>query len=117
MAFFSPDTDVLVLLVANFDRLPSDPSISLSSHLHDIQTIWDSLLEANSKALIGLHASTGADITGRFYCITKKWVKFFLEAGAEVHVALKKICNQDDFSEELLSSLATFFVQRLVPKS
>ena len=37
MTFFSPDTDVLVLIIANYDRLPKNTSISMASSVQQIE--------------------------------------------------------------------------------
>ena len=39
ITFLSPDTDVLVLLIANFDRLPKSTSISMVSGVKQIEPI------------------------------------------------------------------------------
>lgn len=58
---FSPDTDVLVLLTANYNLLPlSNTSISMSGVI-DIETLWTRLGETKAKALSALHAFSGDD--------------------------------------------------------
>ena len=36
MTFFSPDTDVLVLVIANYDRLPRNTFVSMVSNMQQI---------------------------------------------------------------------------------
>ena len=117
MIFFSPDTDVLVLLIANFDRLPIDTSISLNSHIQPIKPIWDVLGLEKAKALVGFHAFSDADVTGRFARIGKQtWFKHFMEAGAEVHEAFSKICRDDHLSEDSEKILERFVCAVYSPK-
>jgi len=56
MTFFSPDTDVLVLIIANYDRLPKNTSISMASRVQQIEPLWAALWPDRAKALPGLHA-------------------------------------------------------------
>ena len=42
MTFFSPDTDVLVLIIANYDRLPKTTSISMTSRVQQIAIMGSS---------------------------------------------------------------------------
>ncbi|KAG0710602.1 hypothetical protein GWK47_022452 [Chionoecetes opilio] len=71
MTFFSPDTDVLVLLIANYDVLPKNTSISMTSGTPHIKPIWTALGPAKAKALPALHAFSGTDNTCRFARIGK----------------------------------------------
>lgn len=43
MTFFSPDTDFLVLIIANYDRLPKNTSISMASRVQQIEPLWAAL--------------------------------------------------------------------------
>jgi len=43
MTFFSPDTDVLVLIIANYDRMPKNTSISMASRVQQIVPLWAAL--------------------------------------------------------------------------
>ena len=117
MTFFSPDTDVLVLLISNFESLPMKTFISLNSHVQPIKTIWDGLGPQKAKALAGFHSFTGSDNTGRFARIGKQtWFKHFMEATSEVHEALGKICENDYMSEETESILEKFVCSAYSPK-
>ena len=103
MTFFSPDTDVLVLIIANYDRLPKKTFISLASGVQQIEPLWASLGPDRAKALPGLHAFSGADNTGRFARIGKPaWFKLFMEAEDEVIEALCTLCDEVDVSDDIL---------------
>lgn len=41
LMFFSPDTDVLVLIVAHYRQLCKNTSISMASGVLQIEPIWD----------------------------------------------------------------------------
>ena len=79
MTFFSPDTDVLVLIIASYDRLPKNTSISMASSVQHVEPLWTALGPDRAKALPGLHAFSCGDNTGRFARIGKStWLKLFL---------------------------------------
>ena len=74
---FSPDTDVLLLLVSHFPDLPKSTSFFTGKgrqrRLISIEDIHLKLGPKRSAALLGLHAFTGCDVTGRFGGRTKDW--------------------------------------------
>jgi len=43
LTFFFPDTDVLVLIIANYDRLPKNTCISTASRVQQIEPLWAAL--------------------------------------------------------------------------
>ncbi len=51
LTIFSPDTDVLVLAIANYHLLLSSTSISMASGVLQIQPIWTALGVDRAKAL------------------------------------------------------------------
>ena len=117
MTFFSPDTDVLVLIIANYDRLPKNTSISMASSVQQIEPLWAALGPDRAKALPGLHAFSGADNTGRFARIGKPtWFKLFLDAEDDVIEALCTLCGDADMSEDLQLTLAQFVCTAYRPK-
>ena len=117
MTFFSPDTDVLVLIIANYDRLPKNTSISMASRVQQIEPLWIALGPDRAKALPGLHAFSGADNIGRFPRIGKPtWFKLFLEADDDVIAALCTLSDDADMSEDLLLTLAKFVCTAYCPK-
>ena len=66
MVFFSPDTHVLVFVIANYDLMLQNTSISMVSRVLQIQQIWTAIGAERAKALPAFHAFTGADNTGTF---------------------------------------------------
>jgi len=117
MTFFSPDTDVLVLIIANYDRLPKNTSISMASRVQQIEPLWAALRPDRAKALPELHAFSGADNTGRSARIGKPtWFKLFMEAEDNVIEALYTLCDDVDMSEGLQLTLAKFVCTAYRPK-
>ena len=65
---FSPDTDVMVLLIGHYYRIKCKVNmISSPRSSIDINSIAEKLGEKKSSALIGLHAVTGCDTTGKVH--------------------------------------------------
>ena len=52
LVFFTPDTDVLVLAVAHYDKLCTRTSISMVSGMVDIEPIWRALGKEKAQALL-----------------------------------------------------------------
>jgi len=117
MTFFSPDTDVLVLIIANYDQLKKNTSIFMASSVQQIEPLWAALGPDRAKALPGLHAFSGADNTGRFARIGKPtWFKLFLDAEDDVIEPLCTFCGDADMSEDLQLTLAKFVCTAYRPK-
>jgi len=102
MTLFSPDTDVLVLIIANYNRLPKNTSVSMASSVQQVEPLWTALGPNRAKALPGLHAFSCGDNTGRFARIGKStWLKLFMEAKEDVIKALCTLCDDAHVSEDL----------------
>ena len=67
---YSPDTDDFILLIRRYPQLPKETSFvtgrGRQQRRIQIKKIYDELGPARAAALPGLHAFTGADITGSF---------------------------------------------------
>jgi len=84
MVFFSPDTHVLVFVIANYDLMLQNTSISMVSRVLQIQQIWTAIGAERAKALPAFHALTGADNTGRFSHTGKAtWLQLYMKAECE----------------------------------
>ena len=118
MTFFSPDTDVLVLIIANYHLLPEKTSISMTSGTLEIKPIWNALGPDRAKALPAFHAFTGADSTGRFARIAKtSWFKLFMEADDGIVGALSMLgCDNDVTENSLQLTLSSFVCAAYSPK-
>ena len=116
--FFSPDTDVLVLIITSYDLLPNNTSISMVSCVQQIKPLWTVLEPEKAKALPAFHAFSGADNTGRFARIGKAtWFKLFLESDDDVIRALCMLCDDTDVTKDFLqATLARFVCTAYSPK-
>ena len=63
---FSPDTDVLVLVIANYKLMLKNTFISMASGVMRLEPIWRSIGAERAKALPAFHALTDAVNTGKF---------------------------------------------------
>ena len=116
MTFFSPDTDVLVLIIASCDLLPKNTS--MVSGVQQIKPLWTALGPEKAKVLTAFHVFSGADNTGRFARIGQAtWFKLFLESDDDVIRALYMLCDDMDVTEDFQqSTLARFVCTAYSPK-
>jgi hypothetical protein len=116
MTFFSLDTNVLVVTLANYDRLPKN-TISIASSVQQIEPLWAALGPDRAKALPRLHVLFWADITERFAGIGKPtWFKLFLKAEDDVIEALCILCGDADIRKELHLTVSQFVCTAYRPK-
>lgn len=86
LTFFSHDTGVLILTIANYDLLPKNTAISMASNGY--------FKSRNAKELPALHAFFSADNTGRFARVCNaRWFKIFLEAEDDIIEALRMLSH------------------------
>ena len=117
MVFFSPDTDVLVLAVAHFDKLCKNTAISMASGILEIGPIWSALGREKATALHVFHAFTGADNVGRFSRLGKtKWFQQYMRADKEVISALLKLTEEGDVTQDVRDVLSQFVCSLYCPK-
>ncbi|KAJ4946949.1 hypothetical protein JOQ06_008992, partial [Pogonophryne albipinna] len=117
LMFFSPDTDILVLVTANYDLLLKNTSISLASGVVQIEPLWRALGKERAKALSAFHAFTGADNTGRFSRIGKAtWLQIYLKTDGDIINALQMLLDEAEVAEGMLSTLASFVCAAYSPK-
>lgn len=85
LVLFSPDTDVLALILANYDRQCRKTTISITSGCFEIEPIWKAIGRDKAKALPMFHAFTGPDSIGRFSRTgKKKWFEQYMIARRDV---------------------------------
>ena len=117
MTFFSSDTNVLHLLIANYDRLQKNTSISMASKFPADRAIMGSSGARQSKSFTRTPRILRAHNTGRFARINKPtWFKLFMEAEDDVIEALWTHCDEVDVSEDLQLTLAQFVCTAYRPK-
>ena len=117
MVFFSPDADVLVLVVANYDLMLKNTSISMASSVIWIEKIWTAIGAKGAKALPAFHAFTSADNTGRFSGIGKAtWLQVYMKAERDVISSLQMLSTEAEVTEAMLATLASFVCAAYSPK-
>ncbi|KAJ4939708.1 hypothetical protein JOQ06_029151 [Pogonophryne albipinna] len=117
LMFFSPDTDILVLVTANYDLLLKNTSISMASGVVQIEPLWRALGKERAKALPAFYTFTGADNTGRFSRIRKAtWLQIYLKADEDIINALQMLLDEAEVAEGMLSTLASFVCAAYSPK-
>lgn len=114
---FSPDTDVLVLVIAHYDQLISNTSICLASGTVQVQPIWKALGAEKAKALPAFHAFSGADNTGRLSRIGKTtWFHVYQRATSDVVKSLTMLSDATDVSEDQMLELGKLVCAAYAPK-
>jgi hypothetical protein len=108
----SPDTDVLVLLIAHFPKLPSQTILftrGSSKRRIDIGKLFHVLGPRKAGSLIGFHAFSGCDQTGRFAGKGKTtcW-NAFINAPQNIQDAFFNLGRDSDLSEEMLVYLENY---------
>lgn len=117
MVFFSPDTDVLVLVIANYELMLKNTSISMASGVIEIEPIWRAIGAERAKALPAFHAFTGADNTGRFSRIGKAtWLEIYMKADRNIISSLQLLSTKAEVTETMLATLASFVCAAYSPK-
>ena len=66
VCIYSPDTDVLAIACAYVERLSKNTFICLHDGTYNIHDIAQAIGYERCRALIGFHAFTGSDVTGKF---------------------------------------------------
>ena len=108
MVFFSPDTDVLVLVIANYDLVLKNTSISMASGVMRIEPIWRAIGAERANALPAFHAFTGADNTGRFSHIGKAtWLELYIKPNSVIR-SLRMLSAEKELTETMFATLASF---------
>ena len=107
--FFSPDTDVLVLVIANYDFMLKNTSISMASRVMGIEPIWRAIGAERAKAFPAFHAFTRADNTGRFSRIGKATrLQVYMKADRDVISSLQMLSTKAKVTETMLATLSSF---------
>ncbi len=117
MVFFTPDTDILVLAVAHYEKLCKNTAISMRTGALEIKPIWSALGRDKARALAAFYAFTGADTVGRFSGQGKtKWFQHYMKADHKVITALMKLTEEGDVTQEVKDTLARFVCSLYCPK-
>ena len=109
IVFFSPDTDVLVLAVANYEKLCKNTAICMVSGTLEIVPIRNALEQDRSTALPIFHAFIGIDYVGRFSRIRKtQGFQQYMMIDSDIISALMAPTEEGDLTQEMKDALANF---------
>ena len=111
----SPDTDVLLLMIQMYPSLPCDIIfLTGKSNLRrniPFQPVYNKLGHRRASAILGFHAQTGSDMSGRFAGRSKEWCfKVFMACDDDILNALESL-GQRDLSQEEYDKLERFVCQ------
>ncbi len=117
---YSPDTDVLVLALTSFIQLGNDAAMIMGTGANrrrvPLQPIYDAIGDTRTRALIGFHALSGSDTTGRIFGKSKTaWWNVFLSSSDEVLGVLEELGVGDQPGEQTLTSCEEVLSQLLSP--
>ena len=116
MAFYSSDTDVIVLVIANYDLMLKNTSISMASGVVRIDPIWSAIGAERAKALPAFHAFTGTDNIGRFSRIGKATgMQVYMKADRNVISSLQMLSTEVEVNDTMLANLASFVCVAYTP--
>ena len=114
---FTPDTEVLVLAVAHYDKLCRRTSLSIVSGTVDIGPIWRALGKQKAQALVMFHAFTGSDNIGKFSGIGKAtWFQQYIKADMALPRAFMELPVDGDLTQEVKDELTKFVCLRYCSK-
>ena len=118
VVFISPNTDVLVLAVAQYDKLCKHTAIYMVSGALEIEPIWSALGRDKAPALLVFHAFTAADNAERFSGLGKtKWFQWCIKVDKDIISALMKLTEEGDLRHDVKNELASFVCLLYCPKS
>ena len=109
----SPDTDVLVLTIHRYPKLPANTRFISSGKLYDIKLIVDGRGPEKCNGLPGFHAFSGA-----FYKNGKRscW-KIYKEGDPDILKAFGSLGTNDNIDEDIVRGLEKFVCKIFYPKT
>src|SRR6218665_1318756 len=117
--FSSPQTQMcyIMLVIANYDLMLKNTSISMASGVMRIDPIWRAIGPERAKAFPAFHAFTGAENTGRFSRIGKAtWLQVYMKADRDVFSSPQMLSTEAEVTQTMLDNLATFDSAAFSPK-
>ena len=107
---FAQDTDVLVLMIRRYPRLPDESYFVPSTERHiSISQIYEALGNLKASALPGFHELSGCDTTGSLKGKGKlSYWKVFESAGESAPVALSQLGCNAPVTDEIINTLEQF---------
>lgn len=119
---FSPDTDVFILALSNYEKLTENTFFEIGHSDHrrkvHLKPIFNKLGPTKAAALPGYHSISGADITGSFYRKGKSahW-KAFEKADDEILEGLKNLGISEEISESTYKAIEKFVCKVYAPNT
>ena len=106
------DTDVLLILIHYYEQLSSSIVFKTTVHSHLVGEIYKNLSTSIRHALLGFHAFTGCDQTGKFSGFGKPscWT-MLMNSSKKVLDAFQELGLPDDPNNSFLDALEHFMVQ------
>ena len=122
LAVYSPDTDVFILLIRRYPQLPKETSFvtgrGTQQRRIQIKKIYNELGPARPASLPGLHAFTGADITGSFAGKGKlQYWKIFNQVDEDIIQVFTDLGSSEEVSENICIAIEKFVCRLYHPKS
>ena len=114
---FAQDTDVLILLIRRYPKLPLESFfVPNSKNIISIADIFVSLGSVKASALPAFHALSGSDTTGTLSGKGKiSYWKAFSTASEDTLLALTSLGTHDTIPEEVIDKIETFICQVYQP--
>ena len=105
------DTDVLLILLHYFNQLCTTTVFKTLHQQMNLRMMYESFSPRRCQSLLGFHAITGCDQTGKFYGHSKKscW-NVFMDAPDEIIDALAKLGDLTEFTDADAESLEKFVI-------
>ena len=95
------DTDVLLLLLYFYPQICNNTVFHANTRQIDVACAYNELGNEKSMALLGFHAFTGCDLTGKFSGFSKTTCfDTFLKSNSFVYKAFASLGNYDDGLKE-----------------
>ena len=112
------DTDVLLLLLYFYPQICNNTVFRATTREIDVGCAYNALGNEKSMALLGFHAFTGCDSTGRFSGFSKTaCFDTFLKSNSFVYKAFASLGNNDDgLKEEIIDGLTQLVLDLYQPK-
>lgn len=106
------DADILLQLVHRYANIPNDTRFLGKSATSSVEKMYNFLGVRRSKAIVGFHAFTGCDKTGKFAGRSKEaCFKKFLDADEDILDALSLLGETDKLpTEDITQELKDLFV-------
>jgi len=116
MVLFSPDTDVLVLAVAHYDKLCRNTAILMVSGILEIGPIWRALGRERQQHYMYSTHSQVQTMMGDFLDLAKQSFQQYMKVDREVISALIKLTEEGDVTQDVKDALAKFVCLMYCPK-